>query len=332
MKSAGEKLKEIIEMLEREEAERQDIVTELNSLRMNDDFSFQSDDLGRVDLSDYAFSQLCAQVYGYPLPAEYFKRLYKENPEKATRDLNYHLQNGRNIKRKFRVVGDKVKGIVSQGYATYDNLDAVSIFSRTAKELPEFELSHSFIDDKIMFLRFTFPSTEKNFGKTVDGAEDKNFVALDLVNSEVGYASLLVNPSIYRLVCTNGMVAKQAEYGFFKQRHFNFEHRTVNDNIRKSMIHGVETGTNILDKFGRAREMRIDNPYEWISELGKRKSLSNKLMKEVRTNFEIENEHSLYGVVNAFTRTARDMKSLEKRLELEKYASKILDDRLKVVG
>ena len=183
-----------------------------------------------------------------------------------------------------------------------------------------------------MFLRFTFPDTQKSFGKTIDGADDKNFVALDLINSEVGFASIVVNPSIYRLVCTNGMVAKEAEYGFFKQRHMNFDHQTVNDNIRKSMIHGVETGQNILSKFGRAREVKVDNPFEMITDLGKRKALSGKMLKEVRTNFEIENEHSLYGVVNAFTRTARDIKNLERRLDLEKYASKILDDKLKVVG
>jgi hypothetical protein len=328
--NAGERFLEILKKLEEEEKQRKDIVAPVNSLRMNEDFTFTSDNLGKVEMTDHAFGQLCQNIYNYAIPADYFRNLYKENPEKATADFNYHLENGRGTERKFRITGSQVRGIVSESYVPYDNLDALTIFMDTAKELPNYELMTYHMDERLMFMRFTFPSTGKSFGQSVDGQDDRNFVALDLVNSEVGFTSIIANPSVFRLVCTNGLVAKQAEYGFFKQRHAHFDPAVVNERLKKSIVHGVEMGQDILTKFESARKVRIENPYEMITEYGKRKALSEKMIRTVRANFDVEAESSLFGVVNSFTRTARDIKNLERRLDLEKYASKIMDDGLKV--
>jgi Domain of unknown function (DUF932) len=335
-KSAGEKFLEILKQLEEEEKRKVDITAPVNSLRVNEDFTFESSELGRVRMTDHAFSQLCQNVYHYNLPTDYFKNLYKEDPQRFAEQMNYHLRNGRNINRKFRMVMDEdgkqaeVRGIVSESYIPYDNIDALRIFMDTARDLPEYKLANHHIDDRVMFLRFIFPSTERNFGMTVDGGDDRNFVAVDLINSEVGFTSIIANPSVYRLVCTNGLVAKQAEYGFFKQRHMHIDPAKVNERLSKSIVHGVEVGHEILHKFEQARKVKIDNPYEVITEYGKRKALSEKMIREIRNNYDIEAEKSLFGVVNAFTRTARDIKNLERRLDLEKYASKIMDDMLKV--
>lgn len=327
--NAGEKFKQILAKLEAEQKNRKDIVTPINSLRMNEDFTFTSEDLGQVRMSEHAFGQLCQQVYNFALPADYFKKLYKENPEKATRDVNYHLNNGRGIDRKFRITGDEVRGIVSESYIPYDNLDALTIFMETARELPHYELMTDYMDDRVMFLRFVFPDTTKSFGRSVSGEDDKNMVAVDLINSEVGFTSIIANPSVFRVICTNGLVEKKAEYGFFKQRHMHFDPAMLNERLKKSITHGVEMGEKVMYNFEKSRGIVIDNPYEMITEYGKRKALSDKVIKTIRTNFDIEGEKNLYGVVNAYTRTARDLPSLERRIDLEKYASLIMDKELK---
>jgi Domain of unknown function (DUF932) len=334
-KNAGEKFNEILSKLEAEEKRKSDILTPINSLRVNDDFTFDSSDLGKVRMTEHAFGQLCQQVYNYSLPAEYFKNLYKEDPQRFADQFNFHLQNGKPTTRKFRTMKDEVggqsevRGIVSESYIPYDNLDALSIFMDTAKELPDYELATSNINEKMMFMRFIFPETEKNFGRSYDGQDDKNFLALDLINSEVGFTSIIANPSVYRLICTNGLVSKQAEFGFYKQRHMHVDPFQINENLSKSIIHGVETGAEILHKFENARKVVVENPYEMITDYGKRKALSDKMLRTVRNNYDIEADKSLYGVVNSFTRSARDLKNLERRLDLEKYASKIMDDGLK---
>ncbi len=336
MSNAGEQFLEILAKLEAEEKRKKDLTSPLNTLRVNDDFTFNSEELGKVRMTDHAFGQLCQQLYDYALPADYFRNLFKEDPTRFAEQFNYHLVNGKGKERRFRMVTDEtgqqseVRGIVSESYIPYDNLDALQIFMDTAKDLPDYEMKTYHMDDRMMFMRFVFPDTEKNFGRSFDGQDDRNFIALDLVNSEVGFTSIIANPSVYRLVCTNGLVAKQAEYGFYKQRHMHIDPLMVNTNLKKSIIHGVEMGQEILHKFESARKIKVDNPYEMITEYGKRKALSEKMQRTVRTNYDIEADKSLFGVVNAFTRTARDLKSLERRLDLEKYASKIMDDGLKV--
>lgn len=331
-KDAKQKFDELLKKLEDEQKLRKDIPMPLNTLRVNDDFTFRSEETGRVEFTDFAFNQLCQQVTDFTLPADYFKKLYKAHPEKAVADINWHLENGKGATRKLRLTGNEVRGIVSEQYIPYDNLDALTLFMDTAKRegFNNFELKNDHLSDKIMFLRFTFPDTAVSLGRTIDGKDDKNFLALDLLNSEVGSASIIVNPSIWRLVCTNGMVEKKAQYGLFKQRHINFDPATVNSRIQNSIVTGIKTGEEILDKFGRSRNVKIQNPYEVITHHGQRKAYSDKILKGLRESFEKEPENNLYGVVNAFTRTAQNLGSIERKIEMEQFASKILDEGLGV--
>lgn len=334
-KNAGERFKEILAKMEEEDKLREDITAPINSIRAREDFTFVGDDVGEIKMTEHAFSQLCSNLYSYNLPAEYFRKLHKEDPQRFTEQFNYHLERGRGVNRRFRGIKDKdgqieVRGIVSEQYIPYDNLDVLSIFMDTAKELPEFELMNDFTNDKMMFLRLGFPTTSQSFGQTIDGKDDKNFLALDLLNSEVGAVSIIANPAIYRLVCTNGMVAKKAQYGNFKQRHMHINPVAVNEKLRTSIMNGVNTGAEMLDKFRQAREIKIDNPYEYITHQAKGNRYSDKMIDEIKASYNIESEKSLYGVVNAFTRTATNITSVDRRLDLEKSASKILDEGLKV--
>lgn len=335
MSKAGEKFQEVLKKLEAEEKRKVDLVLPINSLRVNEDFTFESEDTGKVRLTEYAFHQLCSEVYNYTLPADYFRKLFEDNPERFTEQLNYHLVNGRGLKRKLRMVKDEigeqaeVRGIVSESYTAYDNVDTLRAFMDTSKQLPEYELKNFHLDDRIMFARIAFPETEKNFGRSYDGQDDRNFVAIDLVNSEVGSASVVANPSIFRLICTNGLVARQSDYGLYKQRHRSINPYEVTAGLKKSIIHGVETGVEMLGTFQQARKIVVSNPYELITDYGKRRAMSDKMLKTVRDNYDIEADKSLFGIVNGFTRTARDIKSLDKRIELEKYAMTILEKELK---
>lgn len=335
VQSAGEKFNEILERLEEEDKRKVDTIAPINSLRVNEDFTFSGEDVGNVRMTDHAFGQLCSSVYNYTLPADYFKKLYEDDPQRFAEQLNYHLEKGRGVKRRFRMVIDEdksqaeVRGLVSEQFVPYDNLDVLSIFLDTAKELPEFEVMNDFTNDKMMFLRIGFPTESKSFGTTIDGKDDKNFLALDLLNSEVGSTSIIANPAIFRLVCTNGMVAKQSQYGLFKKRHMHINPVAVNEGLRHSILNGINTGAEMLEKFSKAREVKLDNPYEQLNGYGKRKGLSEKMLGELKSNFETEREKSLFSVVNAFTRTATGITNIDRRLDMEKYASKILDDGLK---
>lgn len=335
MTNAGARFQEVLKKLEAEDKRKVDLILPVNSLRVREDFTFESEDSGIVRLTDYAFNQLCSTVYNYTLPADYFRKLFEENPERFTEQLNYHLANGREVNRKFRMVKDEigqqaeVRGIVSESYTAYDNIQTLRTFMDTAKHLPEYELKNFHMDDRLMFARVMFPETEKNFGRSYDGQDDRNFVAIDLVNSEVGCASVIANPSIFRLICTNGLVAKQAEYGLYKQRHRSINPYEVTADLKKSIVHGVETGVEMLGTFEKSRKITVANPYEMITEYGKRRAMSDKMLKTVRDNYDIEDDKSLFGVVNGFTRTARDIKNLEKRIELEKYAMSIMEKELK---
>lgn len=337
MSNAGERFKKILEQMEKEEAQKNDIVVPVNSLRVNEKFEFESEDVGKVGMTDHAFGQLCSELYSYALPAEYFRNLHKENPEWFAEQFNKHLEKGKSVERKLRILGGQgeqgneslVRGIVSPNYVPFDNIDALRAFEASTKDRA-FDLVTSRINDRLMFMRFAFLDTERNFGRSFDGQDDKNYVGLDLVNSEVGLTSVISNPSVFRLICTNGMVSKDAEYGFYKQRHIFINPKQVSLDMRQSIVHGVELGEEMLHNMERARQIKIDNPYELITRHGKKSRFSEKTLRTVREKYDIEPEGNLFSVVNAFTRTATGIKSVQPRLEMEKKASKIMMEELKI--
>ena len=79
----------------------------------------------------------------------------------------------------------------------------------------------------------------------------------------------------------------------------------------------------MLETLNNVRKIKVTNPLSVIEELAKKQMYSQNLIDQAKKNFMIEPENSLYGVVNAFTRTARDLPN-ERRLEVEAYAGEIL--------
>lgn len=330
------KVEKLMERFHAEEEFKLDFDTPLSNIMVNADGRFEHKHHGELNLTDSSFKQLCANMYGYTVPAEYMKNLYENDKDQFISIMNYHLSNSKESDKKIRTIstdeGTKVRGIVSTTYSPFDNLQALETFSRAMKNTghDDYMLKTTNVRDNGMFLRFILPSTQKNFGESFEGKEDYNYVSLDLINGETGLSSLKVLASTYRLVCTNGMVALERVEGLTK-RHTGDLSSIVGD-MNLTINNGIVIAENALSDLEKSRNIVVKNPYEEIKKYATKGKLNEAQAKKVRENFEIEADKSLMGIVNAFTRTGRDLKDVDRRIEMERFANRILKTEISKVA
>lgn len=327
-------VKHLVTRFEEEEKRKKDFIIPLNEIHINKDMKFESAETGEFSFTEKAFKQLCQSVSpSYTIPYEYMMKLYEEDKEQFASLVNYHLSRATDKEKKLRGIFEEgelnVRGIVTPSYTSFDNIDALDTFMKAMKRqgIEDYQIKTSNIREDFMLLRFILPSTMQLFGKTVDGREDWNYMAIDLINGETGNSTLKLVSSAYRQVCTNGMVALDVIDSLDK-RHVG-EQKSFVDGMTSAIRQGVAIGDKTLKELALTKTIQVDNPYQVIQDYAKQIKLSESQTKTVRENYDIEGEGNVMSIINAFTRTARDMKNIDKRLQMEKFASKIMEKELK---
>lgn len=281
-----------------------------------------------LHVSDYAMTQLLTR---YDLPVRENKTLFYEDPKNFTRMLNNYLQSDdRELLLRTRI--DRGVGIVraalSDNYSIVNNSDIVEQVKQLLDEYVDVGISNYFNSDKLMHMRLVFNPTKERVENKDLKEDDIIMNGIDIVNSEVGRSSLRVEPIIYRLVCTNGLKSWTLDgddYVYMRHIHIN------KDELRDLIFKGVDQSLNrayeLSAKFKESKKLLLANPVEEIQKIAEDNMLSKKLTEKIIDSYYEEPSQSLYGVVNAFTRAARNLPD-ERRLNLEKLAGRILLEKV----
>ena len=81
-----------------------------------------------------------------------------------------------------------------------------------------------------------------------------------------------------------------------------------------------------------AAEIRIVNPEDTVRRVSKHYSMSDTEQNSVLMHFLADRDMSLYGLVNAVTRTAQDAYSYDRATEMEKLGSVLLYDGIGAIN
>lgn len=331
------KLIEVMEQNIITKDKRKDIYLPFNQLRLKETGEFycadKKSDIPSGTLTDYAFTQLLTKA---EMPVRYMKKLMEQNPKMVSDQFNFWIRKEKDTEVKNKALlrgvyddnGDfTVRGILTEKYTVLDNeeiLDAMLKFSET---LPDFEIVKIINNENLFYMRIVFNDLQEDFGVSPEGMRDIVKVGLDITNSEVGYSSLFITPVTFRLVCTNGLKMWKEEEGLLKKRHAHMEPDELRDMMKSAINQGIQGGMGLIEGMREAKKVRFDNPYDFIEKQAKAGKLSYRATKVVKANFDIEPEKNLFGIVNAFTRFARDLESDESRIKLEQFSGQLLKMR-----
>jgi hypothetical protein len=257
----------------------------------------------------------CQLLNRLNIPVQYFDRC----PAKLKRiQANYWAQNGgydREVMVR-SVQGNRARAILSQSYTPLDDFDVIPMIADLLGDY-EVKIERADFSEDYTHLRVLFPRTSAAMR-----VNDVVQTGLHISNSEVGLRAVHIEPLVYRLVCTNGLVRPEGQ-GKTSIRHVGNPAR-IKDTLRNA-IEDARDGTQLLVKqFKASIDEEIDDFERLIKATGDRNQLAKYQIQNALDAWMEEKDATLYGVVNAFTRAAQREESFEDRYQLERVGGSLL--------
>lgn len=139
------------------------------------------------------------------IPQKYYELMRTDAPELLAYNANYWFSQ-KNELRTLRTMDGCARAFLSNRYRRIDNLDIASVTLPVIGELPEARFVSTQITDDFMYIKVVNPRLQAD---VVPG--DVVRAGVIISNSETGLGSVTIQPLIYRLVCSNGMVINDAK-------------------------------------------------------------------------------------------------------------------------
>jgi len=241
-----------------------------------------------------------------------------------------------------RTVDNHVRSVHSSSYFPIDSQDVLKA-TLECQDTLGLEIASCHIDQNKLFMKMVCPDKLHE----VEVGDPVRF-GLFVSNNEVGMGRVQVIPFMERLVCTNGMVvadflcefkkthrgknkAKPGSY-IYNKLSMPWDEQVKKRDVFKGIQSTIKQSMNsdsvqkIMEKIQEAKQEKIHNFQidEIMDDLEKNQKLSQREKDNVIVNFNQDNDHSLWGLVNAVTRTAEDAESYHRATELETLGGALL--------
>jgi hypothetical protein len=217
------------------------------------------------------------------------------------RNLNYWIEQERKHRETFfcRFDGDRLRAVFTERYKPLDNMEILSQLIQHGFDPStevQFSLSGQMFQVKI-------PEYARAFGVNPGyGQLDEIVPGVSLANSECGLLAFSIEAFFYRLVCTNGLIAKTAST---VSRFKHISSRGLK-NFPETLAGVIEESISKQEQFKLSRTSPVDDPDGSIDTFSKRFGLSQAETEVVRKAYLLEPGATMFHVINAFTAGAKN--------------------------
>ena len=283
-------------------------------------------------LQDRAAAQLSSITR---LPFSYFQRLKKQYPDLLDANLNRLLAD-QDKPRMVRTLGAVARAVLSDRYRKVEHETLLDTLMPLIAEIKGLEVVSASLTADRLYLKATcqYEKAEVKVGDIVAWG-------ILCVNSETGCSSIVIQPYVQVLRCTNGMVIPQYYEGTRKihlgKKITNMdEYETLYDNgedelsvVLKEEIDKIldsQYYLAVVEKMRNATELFIPDIANTMEIVTKRYSLSDMEKEAVIRHYLGNKDSSLWGLVNAVTEASKTSPSYERAHQLETIGTRLLYD------
>lgn len=273
------------------------------------------------------------------IPRRYYEKMRAEAPELLARNVNTWFER-QPEKRLVRTLDGNVRAFLSDRYRPLDNYMVAEAALPVLMGQSGIEVKSCGLTEKRLYIQAVTP---KISGEVKPG--DLIQAGIVISNSEVGCGSVRVEPMLYRLVCSNGMITGHSLKKYHVGRKIDvedvtsyelFEAETVEADNKAFMLKVRDIVRSAFDqlRFGQeirrlkdAAEEKIEKGRieDVVEETTKRFSLSQKEGESVLHNLIEGADLSKYGVANSITALANELEDYDRAVELERIGGKFID-------
>ena len=343
----GTPLSALAERIINEAKSKRDFVADTRKLEMTPDANIRFI-LGNVaETGIFKPTRLCQdQIAGrVGIPAKYAERMRAEAPELLARNVN-HWFAANPEKRMLRCLdnGNKVaRAFLSDRFRPLDNYDlANAILPKLAGagcEVKSCELTERRLYIQAVTTHISAEVESAGVGDTV-------YAGIVVSNSEVGCGAVRIEPLIYKKRCMNGLILPNSLRKYHVGRAgnggdegsedgnelFSTETRKLSDRAFWAQVCDVVDGSlsqikfdKAVDRLREATTKQLGNPVDVVEVTERVLELSEGEGKSVLEHLTKGGDLSLYGLLNAVTRTAEDAESYDRAIELERAGAIVLE-------
>jgi hypothetical protein len=331
----GRTLVELAQELIAQQESKRDFHASTKSLTMVPSGEFQLDVNTGTEMmpaTSYAHAQMASKL---SIPKVYYDRMLKDSPFLLANNVNHWLEKRQEETSLIRTLRGQMRAFLSNRYRIVDNHDILEmVIPELAQMGSGIEIISCQVTDEKMYLKVINKNVEAAIA--VGDPVQAGFI---LSNGEIGNSSISVEPFIYRLVCTNGLILKDR-----KQRK-NHAGR-VNENadlyasdtlqaiddafklkIRDLVRNAINISTfqeAVTDMQGAKSNLITGNPVKAVEVTAKAIGLSESESGSVLNHLIRAGDLSQFGMLNAVTRAAEDIESYDRATEIERLGSSVL--------
>ena len=329
----GRSLPEVLTELQRQNAAKQDYIGAAEAFRLDDDGStFRIGDdhsFGTTQL----FHRQVASTLG--IPAKYYDMMQKQKPDLLADNVNaWFSDKGNSYMVRTLDYGDGAgqvaRALLSDRYRRIDNLEIASTVLPLFAGNPDVQVISSEVTSSRLYLKIV--------NRRLEMACVGDIVQAGVVisNSEVGLGAVSVQPLIYTLACTNGMIcpsygerrthvgraskATDDGYEIYSDETKEADDRAFMLKLRDATLAAIEEARfrQIVGKLEESAGAKITGRVQDVIELtGKAYDLNQNEQDDILNYLIQGGDLSLYGLSNAITRASQDVESYDRATALE---------------
>jgi hypothetical protein len=292
----------------------------------------------RFTLRETAHQQLAERL---EIPKAYYDRMKDHAPGLFAENVRYWLQHS---ERQYliRTLDSQARAVLSDRYRVLDNDDLANVALPVLTD-HGFEIVSAEITERKFYLKAVTPKIQAEI-KPGDVVQ----AGIVLSNSEIGQGTLKIEPLLFFLVCTNGLVMPEASMrrqhvGRYlgeleaAERYYRDETRQADDYAFWLKVRDVLRGTlqepafvGFLDKIRGAAEQPIAaDPFAVVEVTAKRHRLNdgekNAVLRHFLGGHSGKPELTRYGLMQAITRASQDVADYDRASELEQLGGQIIE-------
>ena len=340
----GKTLQELATEIARQRDVKRDFILDTSLLTMDADengvsLSFTAPDEDHTQMflgvNEIAHDQI-GQALG--IPSKYYDKMRQENPSLLAENVNTWF-NTQPKRRMIRTLDKMTRAFLSESYRRIDHDEIVETVLPILAEIDGIRIESCEITDQRLYIKAV--NTRLTTNVTVGDAVQSGIM---ITNSEVGLGSMTIQPLIYRLVCSNGMIVPDArlrKYHAGRRNEVNedysiYSNETLLADDRALMLKVRDTVRAVVDevKFNKlvdtmrtAKDAQITttNIPQLVELAAPEFGYTKQEGEGILDHLIRGNDLSLYGFGNAITRYAQDVASYDRSTALETIGWQVIN-------
>jgi hypothetical protein len=339
---AGVTIQELAAKLETAKAEKADYIAPSQHLQLLGsvnklEISGIEANSSLFEVTDHTHSQIAAKL---DIPAKYYNRMKTESPELLARNVNHWFQDNPQRRNMVRTRAGRARAFLSDRYQRIDNEEVAEMVLPILGSEPDLRIESCEVTESRMYIKAVTPRLEGEVrkGDVIQGG-------ITVANSEIGLGTLTAIPLTLRLVCLNGATVNDSAfravhlgaradksdstYQILSDETIRADDKAILLRLRDVVKHMMseEVFNRALDKMRGATEDRITTklPEKTVEALAKKTGLFEEERSSVLQHLLTGGDLTRFGLMQAVTRTAQDVKSYDRATELEAIGGRMLD-------